>query len=60
MPTTLRDPTARLLTLLPQLLGLPPQEDAPDDPKGSTVNTDRGRGSFRQRRTIESTESRKT
>lgn len=47
MPTTLRDPTVRLLDLPSQPLGPPPQKDVPDDPTGSTIYTDRGRGVFR-------------
>jgi hypothetical protein len=53
MPTTLQDPTARLLDLPAQPLGPLPQTDAPDDPKGSTVYTDRGRGEFRRHRIVE-------
>ena len=54
MPTTLRDPTARLLDLPSQPLGPLPQKDAPDDPTGSTIYTDRGKGVFqRSRRVVE-------
>jgi hypothetical protein len=54
MPTTLRDPTVRLLDLPSQPLGPLPQKDAPDDTRGSTIYTDRGRGVFRRhRRTVE-------
>jgi hypothetical protein len=53
MSTTLRDPTARLLDLPPQALGPPSQKDASDDPRRSTLYTDRGRGEFRRRRIFE-------
>jgi hypothetical protein len=52
MSITLRDPTARLLDLPSQPLGPLPQREPPDDPKGHTVYTDRGRGLFRRHRRI--------
>jgi hypothetical protein len=52
MSITMQDPTVRLLDLPSQPLGPLPQKDAPDDTRGSTVHTDRGRGVFRRRRRI--------
>jgi hypothetical protein len=57
MSTTLQDPTARLLDLPSQPLGPLPQKDAHDDPTGTTVYTDRGRGVFRRPRRIVETHS---
>ena len=52
MNTTLRDPTARLLDLLSRRLK-PRRDGSHEDPKGFTLHSDRGRGSFLRDRTAE-------
>jgi hypothetical protein len=52
MDTTLHDPAARLLDLLSRRLK-PRRTSGPEDPKGFTLHSDRGRGSFLRNRTAE-------
>jgi hypothetical protein len=53
MRTILQDPAARLRELLSHKLSRRIRSGSPEDPKGFTLHSDRGRGSFLRHRKAE-------